>query len=48
MSQKEIKELNNKLYNNIPEVKNKKNEVKKKEDLVERLETSKSYGKVFC
>ena len=42
-----MKDLNSKLYNNIPEVKKKKNEEKKKEDLVDRLETTKSYGKVL-
>lgn len=46
MSQKEMKDLNSKLYNNIPEVKKKRNDEKKKEELVDRIETSKSYGKV--
>jgi ALMS motif len=47
MSQKEMKDLNSKLYNNIPDVKKKRNEEKKKEELVDRLESSKSYGKVI-
>jgi hypothetical protein len=47
MSQKEMKDLNNKMYNNIPDVKNKRNNEKKKEELVERIETTKSYGKVY-
>ena len=44
MTKKEMKSLNNRMYNRLPEVKKKKKEEKKERDRLKRLEKVKEFN----